>query len=143
MYYRLNVFPIRILRLRERRDDIRLLAKHFVKKFARKMNKKITSIPLKTMDMLMAWEWPGNVRELENFIERSVILTHGSVLVAPLSELGVTEDDSANETLAEAEREHILQPLRESNDRISGPRGAAEQLGLKCTTAIKAEADGD
>src|SRR5262249_43247983 len=86
------------------------------------------------MDMLMAWELPGNVRELENFIERSVILTHGSVLVAPLSELGVTKDDSANEKLAEAEREHILQALRESNGRISGPRGAAEQMGLKCTT---------
>ena len=87
LYYRLNVFPIRVPPLRERRDDIPLLVEHFVQKCARRMNKSITSIPKKTMDALMGWEWPGNVRELENFIERSVILTQGSVLVSPLSEL--------------------------------------------------------
>ena len=87
LYYRLNVFPIRVPPLRERREDIRLLVEHFVQKFARRMNKSITSIPKRTMDGLMGWVWPGNVRELENFIERSVILTQGSVLVSPLGEL--------------------------------------------------------
>ena len=88
LYYRLNVFPIRVPPLRERREDIRLLVEHFVQKFARRMNRSITThIPRRTMDGLMGWEWPGNVRELENFIERSVILTQGSVLVSPLGEL--------------------------------------------------------
>ncbi len=134
LYYRLNVFPIRVPPLRERRDDIRLLVEHFVQKFSRRMNKAITSIPRKTIDTLMQWDWPGNVRELENFIERSVILTHGSVLVSPLSELGPSPQISVNETLAAAEREHILRALRESHGKISGPRGAAERLGLKRTT---------
>jgi PAS domain S-box-containing protein len=136
LFYRLNVFPIRIPPLRERRDDIRPLVKHFVQKCARRMNKEITSIPKKTMDELMGWEWPGNVRELENFIERSVILTQGSVLVAPLSELNpmATEKKSVDESLEAAEREHILRALRESRGQIGGLRGAAMRLGLKRTT---------
>jgi len=136
LYYRLNVFPIRVPPLRERREDIRLLVEHFVQKFARRMNKSITSVPKRTMDALMEWEWPGNVRELENFIERSVILTQGSVLVAPLSELEpiTTDKKSADETLETAEREHILRALRESNGQIGGLRGAAMRLGLKRTT---------
>jgi formate hydrogenlyase transcriptional activator len=136
LYYRLNVFPIRVPPLRERREDIHLLVEHFVQKFARRMNKSITSIPTKTMDALMGWEWPGNVRELENFIERSVILTQGSVLVSPLSELEPvsTEDKSSDETLEAAEREHILRALRESHGQIGGLRGAAMRLGLKRTT---------
>jgi PAS domain S-box-containing protein len=134
LYYRLHVFPIRIPPLRERRDDIRLLVEHFVKKFAKKMNRAITSIPKTAMDALMGWDWPGNVRELENFIERSVILTHGTVLAAPLSELSSVGENNDGESLAEAEREHILRALRESHGRISGPRGAAERLGLKRTT---------
>ena len=136
LYYRLNVFPIRVPRLRERREDIRLLTEHFVQKFARRMNKSITSIPKKTMDALMGWEWPGNVRELENFIERSVILTQGSVLVSPLSELetNVAAEKSADETLEATEREHILRALRESHGQIGGLRGAAMRLGLKRTT---------
>ena len=87
LYYRLNVFPILIPPLRERREDIRPLIEHFVRKFAAQMKKSITSIPSKTMEMLVRWDWPGNIRELENFVERSVILTSGSVLQAPLSEL--------------------------------------------------------
>jgi formate hydrogenlyase transcriptional activator len=136
LYYRLNVFPIRVPPLRERREDIRLLVEHFVQKFARRMKKSITSIPKRTMDALMGWEWPGNVRELENFIERSVILTQGSVLVAPLSELEPisTEKKSADETLEATEREHILRALRESHGQIGGLRGAAMRLGLKRTT---------
>ncbi len=136
LYYRLNVFPIRVPPLRERREDIRLLAEHFVQKFARRMKKSITSIPKRTMDALMGWEWPGNVRELENFIERSVILTQGSVLVSPLSELQAisTEEKSVDESLEAAGREHILRALRESHGQISGVGGAAMRLGLKRTT---------
>jgi PAS domain S-box-containing protein len=136
LYYRLNVFPIRVPPLRERREDIRLLVEHFVQKCARRMNKSITSIPKKTLDALMEWEWPGNVRELENFVERSVILTQGSVLVSPLSELkpAAAEPKSADETLEGAEREHILRALRESHGQIGGPKGAAARLGLKRTT---------
>ncbi len=136
LYYRLNVFPIRVPPLRERREDIRLLVEHFVQKCARRMNKSIVSIPKKTLDVLMEWEWPGNVRELENFIERSVILTQGSVLVSPLSELqpSASYSDKTNDTLEATEREHILRALRESHGQIGGPRGAAHRLGLKRTT---------
>ena len=137
LYYRLNVFPIRVPTLRERREDIPLLVEHFVQKFSRRMNRTITSIPKRIMDALMGWEWPGNVRELENFIERSVILTQGSVLVAPLSELKpmtATKKQVVDESLGAAEREHILRALRESHGQIGGPRGAATRLGLKRTT---------
>jgi len=135
LYYRLNVFPIRLPPLRERRDDIPLLVKYFVQKIARRMNKSITSIPTKTMDALAGWDWPGNIRELENFVERSVILTHGSVLAAPLGELQPAAAEPAkDETLLAAERQHILNALRESRGQISGPRGAATRLGLKRTT---------
>ncbi|HKB99781.1 MAG TPA: PAS domain S-box protein [Terriglobales bacterium] len=136
LYYRLNVFPVRLPPLRERREDIQLLVEHFVQKCARRMNKSIASIPKRTMDALIEWEWPGNVRELENFIERSVILTQGSVLVAPLSELAPTgtEEKTVDETLEATEREHILRALRESHGQIGGPKGAAVRLGLKRTT---------
>lgn len=136
LYYRLNVFPIRVPPLRERREDIRLLVEYFVQKCARRMNKLITSIPRKTLDTLMEWDWPGNVRELENFVERSVILTQGSVLVSPLSELMATSAQSKNtdETLEATEREHILRALRETRGQIGGPKGAAARLGLKRTT---------
>jgi formate hydrogenlyase transcriptional activator len=87
LFYRLNVFPIRIPPLRERREDIPLLVSYFVQKFAKQMQKKIDSVPLAAMKGLAAWEWPGNIRELENFIERAVILTRGKALEAPLSEL--------------------------------------------------------
>ncbi len=141
LYYRLNVFPIRVPPLRERREDIPLLVEHFVQKCALRMNKSITSIPKKIMDMLIRWEWPGNVRELENFVERSVILTQGSVLVAPFHEFEPYAAEPKNgqpkladESLAAAEREHILRALRESHGRIGGTRGAAMRLGLKRTT---------
>lgn len=130
------MFPIRVPRLRERREDIRLLTEHFVQKFAQRMKKSITSIPTRTLDALMKWEWPGNVRELENFIERSVILTQGSVLVSPLGEMESTakKEQGADETLEATEREHILRALRESHGQIGGLRGAAMRLGLKRTT---------
>jgi len=136
LYYRLNVFPIRVPPLRERREDIPLLVQHFVQKFARRMNKPITSIPEKTMNALQAWEWPRNIRELENFIERSVILTHGSVLVVQLGEMRsiAHDEECSDETLRGVEREHILSALRESRGKIGGLKGAAERLGLKRTT---------
>ncbi|HKN71871.1 MAG TPA: PAS domain S-box protein [Terriglobales bacterium] len=138
LYYRLNVFPIRVPPLRERREDIPLLVEYFVQKFARRMSKSITSIPKKTMDMLMGLEWPGNVRELENFIERSVILTQGSVLVPPLGEMvpisTTAEKKRVDETLEATEREHILRALRQSHGQIGGLKGAAMRLGLKRTT---------
>jgi PAS domain S-box-containing protein len=135
LYYRLNVFPIFLPPLRERREDIPLLVEHFVQKIGRRLNKSILSIPKKTMDALVGWSWPGNVRELENFLERSLILSTGSVLTAPLSELQHANRDQAHEqTLEAAERRHILNALRESRGKISGPRGAATRLGLKRTT---------
>ena len=134
LYYRLNVFPVRVPPLRERREDIRLLVEHFAQKFAKRMNRQITSIPKKTIDALTQWDWPGNVRELENFVERSVILTHGSVLAAPLSELKPAFEVGENETLEAAEREQILRALQASHGQIGGPRGAAARLGLKRTT---------
>lgn len=136
LFYRLNVFPIRVPPLRDRREDIPLLVEHFVQKCSRRMKKSITSIPRKTMDRLIGWDWPGNVRELENFIERSVILTQGSVLVSPLAELerNILGINSRNDSLEDAEREHILRALRESHGQIGGLRGAAMRLGLKRTT---------
>jgi len=122
--------------LRERREDIPLLVEHFVQKFARRMKRSITTIPRKTMDTLISWEWPGNVRELENFVERAVILTQGSVLAMPLIELRPPAVDvkAADDTLSSAEREHILRALRQSRGQIGGLRGAAARLGLKRTT---------
>jgi formate hydrogenlyase transcriptional activator len=137
LYYRLNVFPIHVPPLRERRKDIPLLVRYFVQRLAQRMNKPIQSIPTETMNALTNWDWPGNVRELENFIERSVILSNASVLKAPLAELTKVTDDSharRDASLHTAEREHILRVLRETGGVISGARGAAARLGLKRTT---------
>jgi formate hydrogenlyase transcriptional activator len=138
LFYRLNVFPISVPPLRERRQDIPLLVRYFVQRLAHRMDRHIDTIPTDTMNALMGWDWPGNIRELENFIERSVILTTGSVLRAPLAELRAAPGDPGagrrDLTLETAEREHILRILRESGGVISGPRGAASRLGLKRTT---------
>ena len=138
LYYRLKVFPIKIPALRERRDDIPLLVRYFVHMHARRMDKRIETIPSDVMEALTRWKWPGNVRELENFIERAVILTSGSVLRAPLVELESASGDDASQsgdvTLESSEREHILRVLREAKGMIGGPHGAAERLGLKRTT---------
>jgi formate hydrogenlyase transcriptional activator len=136
LFYRLNVFPIHLPPLRERKGDIPTLVHYFVRKLARRMDKQIETIPNATMQALTRWHWPGNVRELENFIERSVILTEGPVLRAPLAELipeGQTAE-FADSRLDSAEREHILRVLRDSGGLVSGPRGAADKLGLKRTT---------
>jgi PAS domain S-box-containing protein len=137
LYYRLNVFPIVIPPLRERREDVRPLIEHFVGKFANRMKKSITSIPSRTMEILVRWDWPGNIRELENFVERSVILTPGSVLQAPLSELQAAfeaGDGKNSDSLRDKERERILRALRDCSGRLGGPDGAAARLGLKRTT---------
>src|SRR5436189_3627053 len=135
LYYRLNVFPIRMPPLRDRRDDIPLLVRYFVQKFARKMNKQVDTIPSETMNSLVGWEWPGNVRELENFMERSVILSDGAVLRAQLAELSTSESGSpVTDTLVDLERQHIIRVLRETGGVIAGSHGAASRLGMKRTT---------
>jgi formate hydrogenlyase transcriptional activator len=134
LFYRLNVFPIRIPSLRERRDDIPLLVRYFVRHFAGALDRRIETIPTETMDALVRWHWPGNVRELENFIERSVILTDGTALRAPLAEFQAERSGADEPSLERTEREHIIRVLRETGGIISGPTGAAERLGLKRTT---------
>ena len=133
LYYRLNVFPIQLPPLRERRGDIAVLVQHFVEKHARRMGKHIDVIPDESMRILTNWKWPGNVRELENMIERMIILTTGNVLAAPPAGLEVAVD-SAPDDLSEMEREHIIHVLRETNGVLSGAEGAAVRLGLKRTT---------
>lgn len=137
LFYRLNVFPIRIPPLRERPEDIPLLVRYFAQKYGRRMEKRIESIPVAAMKALSAWHWPGNIRELENFIERSVILTQSSALQVPIGELG---GNGANvwvpDTGATTERDEILRILHETKGRVAGPQGAAARLGLKRTTLI-------
>ena len=140
MFYRLNVFPIEIPPLRERREDIPLLVHYFVSRFSREMQKAIRRIPKDAMDALTNAPWPGNVRELENFIERAVILTHGENLEVPVHQLekpmliGMEVGDFLTPTLRESERIAILAALKASNGRVAGPGGAAERLGLKRST---------
>ncbi len=136
LYYRLNIFPILVPPLRERPEDIPLLVAHFTDRYARRMDKRISRIPAETMDALKRYYWPGNIRELQNFIERATILTSGSTLQVPLSELqnASREVRKKSRTLAEADRDQILRALRESQWVLGGPGGAAERLGLKRTT---------
>jgi formate hydrogenlyase transcriptional activator len=163
LYYRLNVFPIRIPPLRERKEDIPLLVSYFVEKFAKQMQKKIDSIPAAVMKALKTWEWPGNIRELENLVERAVILTRGRSLEAPLSELRkVKVDDGertpgdqdniarivketikalhANSTVADQgmkkQRDAIVRALTESKGRVGGTDGAAARMGINRTTLL-------
>ena len=166
LYYRLKVFPVRIPPLRERKEDIPLLVRYFVQKFAKQMQKKIEAIPAAVMKGLVAWDWPGNIRELENFIERAVILTRGKSLEAPLAELrklhaeGPTqtkqaqaaEEDIARivkETIsaldgrrsfadeyAKKQREEIVRALTESKGRVGGGDGAAARMGINRTTLL-------
>jgi formate hydrogenlyase transcriptional activator len=165
LYYRLNVFPIRIPPLRERKEDLPLLVSYFVQKFAKQMQKKIESISPAVMKGLTAWEWPGNIRELENFIERAVILTRGKSLEAPLGELrrskaqepAVTMQGSGREDIArivketldvlngnksatdgraQKQREEIVRALGESKGRVGGADGAAARMGINRTTLL-------
>jgi formate hydrogenlyase transcriptional activator len=133
LYYRLNVFPITVPPLRERWQDIPLLVAHFVETFAKRMNKRIETVPLEAMETLTHHSWAGNIRELQNFIERAVILSRGLVLEPPLSELTPLSDQTAGEpvTLKEAERAHILRILHEAGDVIAT---AAVRLGVPRST---------
>ena len=137
LYYRLHVFPLSVPPLRERREDIPLLVRHFVQEYARRMKRHIETIPSQAIEALKSYSWPGNVRELQNFIERAVILSPGSVLRPPLAELkeaSVQAPSSALSSLEEMEREHVLRAVRASNWVIGGPNGAAARLGMKRTT---------
>jgi formate hydrogenlyase transcriptional activator len=136
LYYRLHVFPLSAPALRQRREDIPLLVRHYVDKCAKRMNRRLETIPSQAMEVFTTYAWPGNVRELQNFIERAVILSPASVLRAPLEELkeALQESNSPVSTLEEAEREHVLRALRETNWVIAGPNGAAARLGMKRTT---------
>ena len=137
LYYRLNVFPIRIPPLRERPEDIPLLVRYFTQKYGRLMNKQIESIPAAAMRKLSTWHWPGNIRELENFIERSVILTHGTTLQAPIAELSNNGKTTPVAGTREAsERDEMVRILKITNGRVAGPDGAAARMGLKRTTLI-------
>jgi formate hydrogenlyase transcriptional activator len=140
LYYRLNVFPIMIPPLRERREDIPVLVRHFVQKYGRRMKKKIETVPATAMKALSAYDWPGNIRELENFIERLVILSRGPELKLSLSELAPRREFSPaisvenSITLEEAQRGHIMRTLKDTNWVIGGLTGAAARLGTKRTT---------
>jgi formate hydrogenlyase transcriptional activator len=149
LYYRLNVFPIRVPSLRERREDIPLLVRHFVKEFSRRNQRVIDTIPSETMQALIRYSWPGNIRELQNVIERAVIISRGPVLNVTLTEL--TPDvastsapivtnvkpashESLQEMLEETERNQILRALEEASGIVAGPNGAAARLGVKRST---------
>jgi formate hydrogenlyase transcriptional activator len=135
LYYRLNVFPVALPPLRQRLDDIPMLVAHFAHKYAERMGKRIEKIPSGVMDSLVRYPWPGNIRELQNFIERGVILTQGDVLRLPaLPSVAAVPADPV--TLDEAERDHILSALQQSNWVVGGARGAAARLGVKRTTLI-------
>jgi formate hydrogenlyase transcriptional activator len=143
LYYRLNVFPVQLPPLRERRDDVPRLAWHFTRKFARRMGRSVDTITAETLAALRRYDWPGNVRELENVIERAVILSPGHTLQVPLHDLQnpvasaaapETTPADAAATLEDAEREHILRVLLETNWVVRGPDGAAARLGLKRST---------
>ena len=137
LFYRLNVFPIEVPPLRERREDIPLLIHYFVSRLSRRMQKRIKAIPKPAMEALVNADWPGNVRELENFIERCVILTQGDELKVPRAELKRAATRTAvpaGSTFKDAERQVIIDALKATSGRISGKNGAAERLGLKRTT---------
>jgi formate hydrogenlyase transcriptional activator len=136
LYYRLNVFPITLPALRERQDDIPLLVNHFVRKFSERQGKTIDCVPEEIMEVLKRHHWPGNIRELQNFVERAVIMTTGSVLRPRLSELQMQSTSAEVRTMADAERAHIVATLRETNWVVGGPAGAAARLGLPRTSLI-------
>ena len=133
LYYRLNVFPIRVPPLRDRTEDIPLLVWTFLEEFSSRMGKKITQVPRKMMDALQRHPWPGNVRELRNVIEHGAIITTGETLRMPMLD-EAAPGAMPPQTLAEAEREHILRTLERTGWHIKGPNGAAKELGLNPAT---------
>jgi transcriptional regulator with GAF, ATPase, and Fis domain len=145
LYYRLNVFPILLPALRERREDIPALVAHFVKMFTRRMGKQVDSIPPETMSAFQWYSWPGNIRELQNLVERAVILSRDGVLPNPLHKkqtellipsLHRTRTFPSSMTLEDSERALILETLEQAGWIVGGPHGAATRLGLKRTTLL-------
>jgi formate hydrogenlyase transcriptional activator len=140
LYYRLKVFPINVPALRQRAEDIPKLVRHFTELYARRMNRRIDTIPPETMDALVRYRWPGNVRELQNFIERAVILSPHTVLRAPISELepfsAAMKSSLPMTGLEELERDHIVRALEASNWVVGGRTGAAQRLGVKRTSLV-------
>jgi transcriptional regulator with GAF, ATPase, and Fis domain len=136
LYYRLNVFPVLLPPLRERREDIPALVGHFVEFFGRRMGRQIEHIPPETMSALSSYQWPGNIRELQNLIERAVILSNDGVLLDPLPAMGSVGVFSPPTTLRDSERALILQTLQAVGWVVGGEKGAAAILGLKRTTLI-------
>ena len=138
LYYRLNVFPIICPPLRDRKEDIPLLVKHFCQKHEGKIGKKVTNIPQKVMDTLMAYDWPGNIRELENIIERAMILSQGNTLEAgdwlPVAKIITTNGKPNLQKMDDVEKDHIIETLKKTNWKVSGEKGAAKMLGLNPTT---------
>ena len=136
LYYRVNVFPILLPPLRARSEDIPALVSHFVEVYGRRMGKQIDHIPPATISALSSYQWPGNIRELQNFIERSVILSDGTVLSPPLAELkrSPVAEPLGAVTLKDAERDHILKTLMQTRWVVAGPNGAAARLGMKRST---------
>ena len=134
LFYRLNVFPIYLPPLRERKSDIPALVRYFVSRYAGEAKKSIATIPAEAMDALLNWSWPGNIRELQNLVQRCVILTTSSVLRVPLGELRRHTKSSSGKMSPEVEREIILQALKEAGGVIAGASGAANKLGMKRTT---------
>jgi len=136
LYYRLNVFPIPLPPLRERREDIPALVEHFVEIYARRMDRQIDQIPAETMSALTSYPWPGNIRELQNFIERSVIVSSKGILTPPLASLNTAAETESTEavTLEDVEREHIRKILERTRWVVAGPNGAAARLGIKRST---------
>jgi formate hydrogenlyase transcriptional activator len=136
LYYRLNVFPIQLPPLRERREDIPLLVRHFTQKYARQMGKSIQTVDMATIHKLQRWHWPGNVRELENLVERSVILSTGSTLSVSLPQKMNGAIDALEVVGKFEEQQRIMSMLQETRGRISGPNGAALRLGVKRSTLL-------
>jgi formate hydrogenlyase transcriptional activator len=140
LYYRLHVFPLTMPPLRQRPEDIPLLVRHFMRRYARQLHKRIDTISAEAMQALIRHHWPGNVRELQNVIERAVILSPGPTLHLASDELPQRQPTTGSpvrvRTLEEVERDHILQVLRETNGVIGGAHGAAAHLGLKRTTLM-------
>jgi formate hydrogenlyase transcriptional activator len=138
LFYRLNVFPITVPPLRDRREDVPMLVRHFAQAFARRMKKPIETIPTETMEALTRYDWPGNIRELQNLVERAVILSAGQTLEVPLAALNPRSTNSspaaASDTLEQADRRHIVAALERSNWVLAGPNGAAARLGVKRST---------
>ncbi len=137
LYYRLNVFPIHVPPLRERPTDIPLLVRHFVQQLERRLNRRVETIPSKTIAALTRYGWPGNIRELQNLIERAMILTRGPVLQVPLGDLDLRETPAGapvGMTRETAERAHLLATLTDTDWVLAGANGAAARLGMKRTT---------